>query len=166
MELTNVEKLAIAQGFQKAVGEMVKTKTPTNLRGIVDAQMADNYRLFGAKSFDVNLLGEKVGTYSLTVSKPTESKIKTVLEVVDKEEFMAWAFAHGFVKVDQCAVDMHFAATGEVPDGCEPEEVVVPGEVGGEVVRTTLKVEPELVMKALGNRLEEATTMLLEGGEQ
>lgn len=168
MEFNEVEKLAVAQAFMKAVGSMVETKNPDNLRGAVDAMMIDRYESdpMAPKSFDVKVLGQKVGSYSLTVSKPTESRIKTELEVTDNDEFLAWAFAHRYVKVDQRAVDLHFEATGEVPDGCEPVEVVVPGEAGGEVTRTTLKVEPELVMKALGGQLEAATRELLaEGGE-
>lgn len=166
MELSNVEKLAVCQAFQKAVGEHTKTGRSDNLRGMVDAEMRERYEAdpMAGKSYDVKVLGRKVGTYSLTVSKPKPSKVETGLQVDDEEELFGWAWNEGFMTVDMDAVLCHFKGCGEVPAGCSVTETVIPGEVGGEVTRTTLKVEPFAVESALGGMLGDAARDLLEGG--
>ena len=166
MELNDVERLAVAQAFQKAVGELTETKREDNLRGRVDAEMKEAFysNPMAGRSFDVKLLGEKVGTYSLTVSKPAEQRAETELEVEDAAAFRKWAEDAGFVMVDERAVFEHFADSGEVPGGCRAIEVVTPADPGGEVASTTLKVEPERVARVLGAQLPEATMALLEGG--
>lgn len=166
MELNDVEKLAVAQAFVNTVGDMTKTKSQGNLRGRVDDMMKERYYddPLGGKSFDVRVQGVKVGTYSLTVSKPTESQTKLELMVEDKDALAKWAEENGFMMVDFAAVEGHFADTGCVPDGCKPIELVVPGDSGGIVTRTTLKVDAGSVAEALGPMLEPATRALLEGG--
>ena len=164
-EMTDTERLAIAQAFYSAVGEMVSTKNPGNLRDRVNDEYKRLYELTGAKSFDVKLQGEKVGTFSLTVSKPTESVASTALEVVDKAALAEWAAVNGYTLVDMEAVERHFAESGEVPDGCAADEVVHPGDPGGRVTRTTMKVDAKAVMSALGPQLETVSYALLEGGE-
>lgn len=167
MEFTDIERLAIAQAFQKAVGEMVSTKNPDNLRGRVDAQMKEVYESspLAPKSFDVNVMGQKVGSYSLTVSKPREQTTETGLEITDIDLFSKWAMAEGCVKIDMDKVERLFAKTGIVPDGCTPLTVVTPADEGGKVTRATLKVDPEKVSKALGPNIGEAVRGMLEGGE-
>ena len=164
-EMTDTERLAIAQAFYSAVGEMVSTKKPGNLRDRVNEGYKSLYEQTGAKSFDVKLQGAKVGTFSLTVNKPTESETSTSLEVVDKVALRDWAAVNGFVTVDMEAVERHFAESGELPDGCAAIEVVRPGDPGGRVTRTALKVDAKAVMSALGPQLETVSYALLEGGE-
>lgn len=165
--LSTVEKLAVAQAFYNAVGKMVNTKDPSNLRGEANAFYEGEYGRTGAKSFDVKLLGSKVGTYSITVSKPKKSEKRVELEVVDEDELFNWADENGFVSwtVDIDAVNENFRDYGEVPPGCKAVEVVTPAEDGGRITRTTLKVDAESVIDALGPRLEGVSTMLLEGAE-
>lgn len=166
LELTNTEKLAIAQAFQKAVGDMTKTGDPTNLRGRVDAEMKERYLgdPMAGRSYDVKLLGKKVGTYSITVSKGKPSKTVNALNVLDQQEFTEWAICNGFMTVDMSAVLAYFNESGEVPEGCEPIQLVEPGTEGGEITRTTLKIEPESVARVLGPQLEPIAYALLEGG--
>jgi hypothetical protein len=164
MQLNSMEKLAVAQTLYSKVGEVVKTREPDNLRGEVDAEIRRLYETTGAKSFDVKLAGRKVGTYSVTVTKPTPEEHYEELIVKDAHAYFAWAVENGFVTVNQAAVDANFDATGEVPDGCEIRRVSIPGTPGGEIKSTTLKVDADAVKEALGPMLQEASAMLLEGG--
>lgn len=164
MKLSKTEKLAVCQAFYNKVGEMVQTKNPDNLRGEVDRDMIAAYDELGCKSFDVKLLGQKVGTYSLTISKPKPSKVRLELETINKEELFTWAWQRGFLKVDEKEVLDYISKTGEMPDGANVIQVVEPGDVGGEVTRTTLKVEPQEVARILGTQLEPVAQLLLDGG--
>ena len=166
-EFDIVEKLAVAQAFYNAVGKMVSTKDPDNLRGQANAYYEDLFRKAGAKSFDVNLLGYKVGTFSVTVSKPKPSKQTNYIEVEDEWAFEMWAEDNGCIRkvYDMEAVSQYFEDTGEIPPGCRVETVVTPAERGGEVSRTTLRIDNEAVLDALGPRIEAVSMMLLEGGE-
>lgn len=165
-ELSNTEKLAIAQAFQNVIGDMVSTKKPGNLRDAVDREMRELYEgnPMAGRSYDVRLLGTKVGTYSLTVSKPTESVAKMQLRIDDSAELLGWAIAEGFVNVDMSAVDAYFQEHGVVPDGCSAIEVVTPGSAGGEITRTTLRIDEEKVAQVMGNQLGAYAQNLLEGG--
>lgn len=162
--MEDMERLAIAQAFYNAVGDMVKTKDPDNIRGRVDALMSGYYETTGAKSYDVRVFGRKVGTYSFTVSKPTESKETVELQVENSDELLGWAIANGCVSIDMDKVRAKFERDGELPDGCEAVKVVVPGTDGGDILRSTLKVNAPEVMRVLGPQLEPVATMLLEGG--
>ena len=164
VELSNMEKLAIAQAFQTQVGKMTKTGVDYNLRGEVDKEMREMYEATGSKTFDVKLLGRKVGTYYLTISKPTESRTEKRLAVSDGQALFDWALQHDFIEIDMKKVERHFQQTGELPDGCEAYEVTVLGENGGEITRTTLKVDGNEVISALGPQLEPIAYSLLDGG--
>ena len=169
-ELSAVERLAIAQAFQKAVGELTKTGVPTNLRGEVDAEMERRFevmRTMGAapKSFDIELLGRKVGTYSITTSEEKPSKVDETLVATDPDAYLKWAIEHGFVRVDDGAVKAHFFLSGEVPDGCEVRHVVTPAVEGGAITKTTLRIDKAKVANVLSEKqLADAGYMLL-GGE-
>ena len=86
------------------------------------------------------------------------------MDVVDDEELFGWAIREGYVMVDMPAVIEHFHISGEVPAGCKVVQTVEPGEVGGEVTRTTLKVEPFAVESALGGLIGDVARGLLEDG--
>lgn len=166
VELNDVEKLAVAQAFMNAVGKLTETKNVGNLRGRVDGMMKERFYEdpMAGKSYDVRLLGQKVGTYSLTVSKPKPSSERVEFEVKDPHALFDWAIREGCVNVDMEAVMQRFKETAEVPDGCSPITVVVPSEPGGVVTRTTLKVDEAAVAERLGGMLGAAARMLLEGG--
>lgn len=167
--LTKVEELIVKQAFLNAVGEDLKTKNPDNLRGQVDQMMRDAYESnpMAGRSYDLRLLGQKVGTYSLTVSKDEPSREEMTLEINDRAEFMEWAEENGYVEkvVDMDAVISDMRNNGVVPDGCTPAKVIVPGTVGGMVTRTTVKVDEEHVMRVLGPQLETVAYALLGGGD-
>lgn len=165
VELSEVEELIVKQAFLNAVASDTKTKTPDNLRGRVDEMMKESYygNPMAGKSYDLKLMGRKVGTYSLTVSKPKPQEVETSLEVDDRNALYNWAVGEGFVQVDMDAILDHFKRSGEVPEGCRPIEVVKPEVVGGEITKTTVSVDQAEVMRVLGPQLETVTYMLLEG---
>ena len=65
---SDMERLAVYQAVMNKVADEVKTGDPSNLRGAVDAQMAELYETTGAKSANVRVNGQKVGTYSVRVT--------------------------------------------------------------------------------------------------
>lgn len=162
-ELSDIEKLAIAQAFYKSIAEVVSTKDPGNLRGTVDAHFRDLYEQTGAKSFDLKLFGEKVGTYSLTLAKPTPESKRLDFEVSDKAAFMEWVKRSGMFQIDWDAIRANFLDTGEMPEGCNIVEVITPGTPGGEVKNGSIRVNVSDVIDALGDYLPEASRLLLEG---
>lgn len=165
-ELTDVEKLAVAQAFYNAVGELVNTKNGA-LRMAANEFYERAYDTTGGKTYEVRLMGMKVGTYTITTSKPKPSTAKVVLDVIDEDALFDWADQMGYVSwtIDREAVNDHFQESGEVPPGCKPTEVVTPGDDGGRITRTTLKVDNGAVIEALGRRIGTVATSLLEGGE-
>lgn len=162
------EALCVAQALYNAIGAEVSTKDPDNLRGRVSRAYEELYEQTGAKSFDCRIGGEKVGTFSVTVSKPTESKEAEDFVLVDADRFEAWpefrqvAMDYARNHMQQVA-DWHFGNTGEVPAGCEMQKYVIAGDQGGRVERTTLKVDGAKVAEALGAALPEVVAGLLEG---
>lgn len=167
VELSNIEKLIVKQAFVSAVADDIKTKNPDNLRGQVDEMMKEAYygSPMAGRSFDLRLMGEKVGTYSLTVSKGAPEKVERTFEVQDKQAFMEWAEENGYVEkvADMEAILADFRENGVVPEGCNPVEVIIPEVLGGAVTRTTVKVDSEKVARVLGPQLEAVAYALLEG---
>lgn len=164
------EKLFVAQAFLNAVGSMCDTKDPDSLRGRVSEEYVRMYEETGAKTFDAKLDGEKVGTFSVKVSKPTDSRERDEFVVADPDKFRRWkdfrAVAYNFaVEHMQDVADWAFGMTGELPDGCEMRKVIVAGKPGGEVVGTTLRIDEGKVAEVMGAHLPEAAMLLLEGGK-
>lgn len=157
-ELKPVEKLAIAQAVYKTVAGIVSTKEKDNLRGMCDKDAIANYLSTGAKSYDVRLMGEKVGTYSVRVSKPRHDER---LKVVDMDAYVAWCVENACMTTDDAQAERRFRETGELPDGCELEVTDTPETVAG----ATLKVDEAKVADALGDALPAVAAHALFGWE-
>ena len=165
----DIERLAFAQAVYKAAAEIVSTKDPSNLRAVVDEHYKDLYEQTGAKSFEVRINVEKVGTYSVKVSKATKEDSVQRLEVKDPEELLRWLEGTddlmSYIKAH--AVEFaqeHFARTGEIPDGCTVTNVTIPAKPetysGG-----SIRIDPQKVADALGAQLPDAmNALMLEGG--
>ena len=165
-----IKQLALAQALYKNVSAMVKTGNEFNLRGEVDAIMAARFAQakklgIAPKSFDIEIDGEKVGTYSITTTKAEPAKESIDLRVEDNGELLRWAIEHGYVLVDMKAVEQHFNDSGEVPSGCLAVPVTTPAVQGGRISKTTLRIDPEKVEYSLGASLGEMTSYLLGCGE-
>lgn len=160
-ELSPIQKLAIAQAIYKAVADIVSTKSNDSLRAQIDRDVYTNYTNTGAKSYDVWLFDEKVGTISARINKPTK---QTKLRVSDMHEYIDWCFANDCITTDDKAAEKKFLETGEIPDGCEIEEI----EVGGGFAGTTLKIDKQKVFDLVHvhGLLDDVTnTLLLGDGE-
>ncbi len=170
-ELNSLERLTVMQAMMKAIGEQVNTKNPRGLRHACDERVMEAYEKQGVKSIDVRLQGEKVGTYVVHTSKPTEPREEVEIEIADVAEFGAWLkdnpgelgdylTLHG----SQVAQFM-FDAWGIVPDGCNAIKVAIPGH-GEEAQYTVLKVDPQKVAHALQGTLPERIAGMLEEGAE
>lgn len=144
-----IEKLAVAQAVYKVSGEVVSTKDPDSLRSQVDEYYRGLFEQTGAKSFDLKIGDEKVGTYSIKTTKAKEEKR---LVVKDDEAFTRWCTANNCIKVvnDFDKAYSMFLETGEVPDGCEYlTKITQEGYYNG----SALRIDPYTVNKALGEAL-------------
>ena len=169
MMLDDDGRLALAQALYKVCGVMVDTKDPDSLRGRMDAKYKLMYEQTGAKSFDLKINDQVVGTYSIKFSKPKDSEKHSVLEVKD---FYSLAEYVTSIPDDVCRkyaeselagfADWYFYETGEVPEGCELVEYVKPA-VEKAYIGGSLRVKPEDVAKALGGQLTQGIAGMLEG---
>ena len=160
--MTDMEQLAIMQSLFKILAEKVSTKDPDSIRSQVDEHLLRSYEVTGAKSYDLNINGKKVGSMSVSVSKETS---KNVVDLTDPEAFTIWiednpdlcqwyADEHG-----QEFAEWVMSQTGELPDGVAGRTVITPPAVKG----TTIRVDPDKVANALGNQLEPVVAGLLAG---
>lgn len=170
--MNDIERLAVAQAMYKAVAGMVSTRDPDSLRARADADMLENYERMGMKSVDLRVNGEKVGTYSVNVSKPTGAAKTSRVVVDDSEAAYRWAMTAAADEYeDWCIANIdRFCAYalsefGEVADGAR----VVTEETAAQPERATgtvLKVDPPKVAHALGVQLPYAVAGLLTGGDE
>ena len=173
-ELTDVQRLAVAQAVYKAVSAVVSTKDGDSLRSECDRVLVDQYERTGAKSYDVPINGIKVGTYSVKVSKAKPKRKAPRAWVDDWDEFIDWLThedeadcwlrslieEHG----DELASEI-LHETGEIAPGCAAQldycEPAEPSRVTG----TTLRVDAAAVAEAMGPMLGERVMGLLGGAE-
>lgn len=170
--MNDIERLAVAQAMYKAVAGMVSTRDPDSLRARADADMLENYERMGMKSVDLRVNGEKVGTYSVKVSKPTGAAKTSRVVVDDSEAAYRWAMTAATDEYeDWCIANIDrfceyaLSEFGEVADGAH----VVTEETAAQPERATgtvLKVDPPKVAHALGVQLPYAVAGLLSGGNQ
>ena len=171
-ELSPIQRLAVAQYVFKCVSGVVSTKDPESLRTMCDHAAIDRYETEGAKSFDLKLDGQKVGTYSVKVSKGKPKRKAPRAWVDDWDEFIDWLTheeeADGWLRHlieengDALALDI-LRETGEIapgcsaqPDHCEPAE---PPRATG----TTLRIDMEAMHDVMRPMLGDGVTAFLEG---
>ncbi|MBR3318699.1 MAG: hypothetical protein IKG21_12855 [Atopobiaceae bacterium] len=163
-DMTEMQRVAAMQAVYNELGKLVSKKGDT-LRSQVDEQVMGFYEATGAKSYDVNIDGQKVGTYSVTVSKASE---RTVLDLEDSDALDAWLATDAGLDaandwlmghIEQFVSD-HFKSTGELPDGVVARTVTEPERVKG----TVLRVDARKVARAMRGELPTAVAGLLEGG--
>ena len=168
MELTPIERLVVGQALFDKLGKMVSTKDPDSLRVQADRNYKALFDETGAKTFELKIQGEKVGTYSIRQSKPKPSTVTKELRISDKAEAIR-AAANMTEDIWYLFITQHiddFAPwyarqTGEILDGCEWVEEVSP-EIPSQYLGGTLKVDSDAVtnaVKGLGGEIQK----LLEG---
>jgi hypothetical protein len=162
--MTDLEKLAIAQGLYKAVGAIVSTKDPNSLRSQLDMTLMDMYG--GTPPVDrivLEINGTEVGKLSISRKKATHKA-----EFVVEDTAAMWAWLHNeadetlledIVPTIAKALDAYVERTGDVPDGCSVRHIDTPEGIGG--TRLT-GCKPEKIAEALGSELPAAVVGLLE----
>lgn len=170
--MNDIERLVIAQALLKTVTKYTSTRDPDSLRARADADMLANYERMGMKSVDLRVNGEKVGTYSVKVSKPTSTAKTSRVVVDDSEAAYRWAMTAAADEYeDWCIANIDrfceyaLSEFGEVADGAhvETEETDAQPE---RATGTVLKVDPPKVSHALGVQLPYAVAGLLSGGDE
>lgn len=161
------------QAFYNKIGKEVSTKGDS-LRAKADRHFYDMYQQTGAKSYDVNFLGETVGTYSLRFKKPTQTEIVKELQVIDYTEL-----AEHFDKMDdtyelemlkqyvgydlEAYAKWYFDQTGECLPGTDYVGRVIDGQPkqydGG-----VLKVDAEKIAEVCERGQLQGVSRLLMGG--
>lgn len=169
-ELPPMERLAIEQALYSKLGEDVSTKNPDSLRSEADREVVENYRTMGAKSYDVHVNGQKVGTYSVRTSKERPQETKRRLVVSDPYALDAYAREHAdeameyvHMMMDNFAVFM-LETHGVLCDGCEMVEDTISARPS-EVIGTTLRVDADKVADAIRGYLPTGIAHLLDGGD-
>lgn len=166
-ELSPVEQLAIKQALFKVLADDVSTSKRGNLRARIDETYKDYYRMSGGKTYDVNVDGMKVGTFSVVAKEPEP---KAEVYIIDAHAYGDWVRDDDSVAnvvVEWMLADHKRAEafarylvelTGVVPEGCET--YVAQGEPK---LTTRFVVDPQKVAAALGNALPSTIAGLLEG---
>lgn len=169
--MKDTERLAFAQALYKSVSELVSTKDPDSLRSNVDRYYQAQYEKTGAKSFDLTINGEQVGTYSLKFSKEKDQETRTELEIYDFEELARWFNNQPMERIMYyVALNLGdfarycFNVEGELPDGCRTREIIT-AAVPKQCIGGMLKVDPPKVAQALHGQLGQSVAGLLGGAE-
>lgn len=161
--MTDLEKLAIAQGLFKAVGAIVSTKDPNSLRSAQDMELMRLYETIGVDRVTLKVGDTEVGKLSLRRKKATHKA-----EVVVEDTAALWAWLHNeadetlladIVPAIAKALDAYVERTGDVPDGCSVRHVDTPEGIAG---TTITGCKPEKIAEALGSELPAAVVGLLE----
>ena len=166
-----MEQLAIEQALYNRLGADVSTKDPDSLRGMADEQVVANYRAMGAKSYDVNVNGARVGTYSVRMSRGKDAQTVRHFEVTDDAALDAWVrgddaqqFWDGYITSHRSEfARWYFESMGELPDGCEMVAETIPAQPS-QVIGTTLRVDADKVSAAIAGYLPTTIAGILGGG--
>lgn len=172
MELTDIQRLAVAEAMGKAIKDVTNPRggahgAPT-LRTECDDALRRMYEEEGVDRRRIVINGQEVGTLSARLSKPESG---TRVSMSDTGEFVRWLRESdgGYdalwrlvtsSKTNQAVIDAA-TADGELPDGCRVEDYERPSAWLG----TTLRVSVPKVGAALGGELPSAVMGLLGGGE-
>ncbi|MDM8270581.1 hypothetical protein [Thermophilibacter provencensis] len=173
MELTDIQRLAVAEAMGKAIKDMTNPRggahgAPT-LRTECDDALRQMYEAEGVDRKRIVINGTEVGTLSARLSKPESG---TRVSMSDTGEFVRWLRESdgGFdalwrlvtsSKTNQAVIDAA-TADGELPDGCRVEDYERPATWLG----TTLRISVPKVGAALGAELPSAVMGLLGGGQE
>lgn len=170
--LNPVEQLIIMQSAYEEIGKEVSTKG-TGLRYDVDSHYRNIYEETGAKSFEVDLLGDNVGTISMKFSKPKpettvqEFKVTDYIALCEKlsklHESYDMEIMRKFVeKQADVFAQYYFDETGECLPGCEVVTEVKPAEPR-QYIGTTLRIDKSKVAEICERSLLTNVTKLLLG---
>lgn len=159
-ELTPLQRLAVTDAFIKACKDEQK-----KIRDEVDEETIELYLSSEVTQRTVTLNGQKVGTISVRLTEPKQGKEPAIESA---EEFAEWMRTSDggldtikrLIAVKPDLMLEAATADGELPDGCVMVERCEPGRIAG----TTLRVQKQKVIDALGAQLDSGIRGVL-GGE-
>lgn len=164
-----MESLGTAQAVYNAVGEIVSTKRPTSLRSLVDEAARLRYSLGGQTKWAARTKdGTSFGTYTLSFTQEVPEQHRPTQKMLDGGEFLSWLHTDGeeyvwkFVEENLLSVAQMVFAAGEVPDGCDVVDEVVPA-VPSTIRSGVLRIDRRAVARAFGDELPMAVAALMEG---
>ena len=171
-ELTDIQRLAVAEAMGKAIKNMINPRggahgAPT-LRTECDDALRADFEASGTDRRRIVINGTEVGTLSARLSRP-ESGTRVVMD--DTALFVSWLRESdgGYdalwrlvtASKTNHAVIAAATADGELPDGCRVEDYERPAQWLG----TTLRVSVPKVGASLGGELPSAVIGLLGGAD-
>lgn len=160
-------RLAIAQAVYKAMGDQLATnggERGNNIRTEADDMLRSSFEELGTDRIALEVNGERVGTLSARITKPTNEVGYTLANLDELVEWLrggeGYAVLTEVVKKQweefaKASVDMD----GEVPPGVDASMYSVPARWGG----TTLRVDVAKVRDALGAGLPAAVAGVIAG---
>lgn len=160
--MDRIDGIIAAQAIYSELGKRLKTNTEGNARGELDGHFRDLRDRTGARSFDLRINGQEVGTYSFAKSK---GKAAYTLRIENESAYRRWCEENGLMELPSVAsVAQWVEYTGELPEGATIERT--PAET---TERGTLRVDFEKVKKAVGGDFApalQAVNELPEGSVQ
>ena len=160
-------RLAIAQAVYKAMGDQLATnggKHGNNIRTEADDMLRASFDTLGTDRIALEVNGERVGTLSARITKPTNEIGYSLTNPGELVEWLrsgeGYAVLTEVVKkqwkaIAKASVDMD----GEVPPGIDASTYSVPARWDG----TTLRVDVAKVRDALGTGLPAAVAGVISG---
>ena len=173
MELTDIQRLAVAEAMGKAIKDMTNPRggahgAPT-LRTECDDALRADFEADGTDRRRIVINGQEVGTLSARLSKPESGTRVVMVKDFDLVDWLRHSDG-GFDALlrlvrdpkTRDAVIAAATADGELPEGCRVESYDKPQAWLG----TTLRVSVLKVGAALGGELPSAVVGLLGGGQE
>lgn len=165
MELSTIQKVAVAAALDKQLKKILDTRSADSPRAKVDDELRESFEEEGVDRKRIIINRTEVGTLSLSFTKPklgVEMRVDSAARLADwvrdtDEGRDALMMAIGDVRVQDALVA---AATeyGFMPEGCRMARVDEPATIKG----TTLRVKPEKVAEALSGELPQTVAGLLD----
>lgn len=164
MDVNNdiLEQLARAQAMYKALGELIGTRNPDNLRGLADAEIMRDWNAGKRTSLRLTIDDVKVGELVPKVApEHTRGIVEDAGEMErwfsENPEIMHRLFLANRQKIVDWYVEKVLPETGEIPYGVTL--YVEPEHIDG----TKISINTAKVAEILGMPLQQAATKFLEG---
>lgn len=160
-------RLAIAQAVYKAMGDQLATnggERGNNIRTEADDMLRASFDTLGTDRIALEVNGERVGTLSARITKPTNEIDYSLTNLNELVEWLRGGEGYAVLTevakkqwkaVAKASVDMD----GEVPPGIDASTYSVPARWDG----TTLRVDVAKVRDALGTGLTAAVAGVISG---
>ena len=167
MSRETLTRLAIAQAVCNAMGDQLATnggKHGNNIRTEADDMLRASFDAIGTDRIALEVNGERVGTLSARITKPTN---KVDYSLANLGELVEWLRGdEGYAVLTEVAkrqwkaiAEASVETDGEVPPGIDASAYRVPARWDG----TTLRVDVAKVRDALGAGLPAAVAGVISG---